>query len=88
MQQPGRNGPLPQGRTGKKDLADLAEFRLESALGPSTEAIVKEAEAKHIPWMQLPTRAMIQLGLRSLPAAGPGHPQQPHQHPRGGAGLR
>ena len=46
----------------EKDLADLAEFRLESALGPSTEAIVKEAEAKHIPWMQLPTRAMIQLG--------------------------
>lgn len=46
----------------EKDLADLADFRLESALGPSTEAIVREAEAKEIPWMQLPTRAMIQLG--------------------------
>ena len=46
----------------EKDLADLGEFRLDSALGPSTEAIVKEAEAKDIPWLQLPTRAMIQLG--------------------------
>ena len=46
----------------EKDLADLAEFRLESSLGPSTEAIVKEAETKNIPWLQLPTRAMIQLG--------------------------
>jgi cyanophycin synthetase len=46
----------------EQDLADLGEFRLEGALGPSTEAIVKEAEAKDIPWMQLSTRAMIQLG--------------------------
>lgn len=46
----------------EQDLADLAQFKLEYALGPSTEAIVKEAEARDIPWMQLSTRAMIQLG--------------------------
>jgi cyanophycin synthetase len=31
-------------------------------LGPSTECIVKEAEARGIPWTQLGARAMIQLG--------------------------
>lgn len=46
----------------EKDLADLAEFRLDAALGPSTEAIVRAAETHDIPWMQLSTRAMIQLG--------------------------
>lgn len=46
----------------EQDIADLAEFRLDAALGPSTEAIVRAAETKDIPWLQLPTRAMIQLG--------------------------
>ncbi|MEO0409527.1 MAG: cyanophycin synthetase, partial [Cyanobacteria bacterium P01_A01_bin.135] len=46
----------------EKDLRDLREIREQSALGPSTEAIVKEAEALDIPWMELETRAMIQLG--------------------------
>ncbi|MBD1915268.1 MULTISPECIES: cyanophycin synthetase [Cyanophyceae] len=46
----------------EQDLADLAEFRLDAALGPSTEAIVRAAEIQDIPWMQLSTRAMIQLG--------------------------
>ena len=45
-----------------QDLADLIEFRLDAALGPSTEAIVRAAETQDIPWMQLSTRAMIQLG--------------------------
>lgn len=45
-----------------QDLADLTEFRLDAALGPSTEAIVRGAEAQDIPWMQLSSRAMIQLG--------------------------
>lgn len=45
-----------------QDLADLGEFRLDAALGPSTEAIVRAAETQDIPWMQLSTRAMIQLG--------------------------
>ncbi|MDJ0573305.1 MAG: cyanophycin synthetase [Pleurocapsa sp. MO_192.B19] len=46
----------------EQDLRDLRELRLEGTLGPSTEAIVKEAEARGIPWMQLSTRAMTQLG--------------------------
>ncbi|PSR19841.1 cyanophycin synthetase [filamentous cyanobacterium CCP3] len=46
----------------EQDLADLTEFRLDAALGPSTEAIVRAAETQDIPWMQLSTRAMIQLG--------------------------
>jgi cyanophycin synthetase len=46
----------------EQDLADLTEFRLDAALGPSTEAIVRAAESKDIPWTQLSTRAMIQLG--------------------------
>ncbi len=46
----------------EQDLRDLRELRLEGAIGLSTEAIVKEAEARGIPWMQLSARAMIQLG--------------------------
>jgi cyanophycin synthetase len=46
----------------EKDLRDLRELQVEGAIGPSTEAIVKEAEARGIPWMQLSTRAMTQLG--------------------------
>lgn len=46
----------------EKDIQDLRDFRAESALGPSTETIVKEAEARLIPWMPLSARAMIQLG--------------------------
>jgi cyanophycin synthetase len=45
-----------------KDLADLRQLASESALGPSTEAIVKEAEAKGIPWFEVGTRHLIQLG--------------------------
>ncbi|MBE9045694.1 cyanophycin synthetase [Pleurocapsales cyanobacterium LEGE 10410] len=46
----------------EQDLRDLRELRAEGALGPSTEAIIQEAEARGIPWMQLNTRAMTQLG--------------------------
>jgi len=45
-----------------KDLEDLRELASAAALGPSTEALVGEAEARGIPWMQLSARAMIQLG--------------------------
>ncbi|ERN42530.1 cyanophycin synthetase [Rubidibacter lacunae KORDI 51-2] len=45
-----------------KDLEDLRDLANSSALGPSTEALVGEAEAREIPWMQLSARAMIQLG--------------------------
>ncbi|PSB17182.1 cyanophycin synthetase [Phormidesmis priestleyi ULC007] len=46
----------------QQDLKDLREFAADAALGPSTETLVKEAEARGIPWMELGVRAMIQLG--------------------------
>ncbi|HEY9906291.1 MAG TPA: cyanophycin synthetase [Thermosynechococcaceae cyanobacterium] len=45
-----------------QDLKDLQNLKDASSLGPSTEALVKEAEARGIPWFQLGARAMIQLG--------------------------
>jgi len=45
-----------------QDLSDLKDLRANSALGPSTETIIKEAEARQIPWMLLSARAMVQLG--------------------------
>ncbi len=46
----------------EQDLRDLNEIREQCAPGPSTEAIVKEADAQGIPWMELDARAMIQFG--------------------------
>ena len=46
----------------EQDLTDLRDLHANSALGPSTETIIKEAEARKIPWMWLSARAMLQLG--------------------------
>jgi cyanophycin synthetase len=46
----------------EQDLADLKDLYASAALGPSTETIVTEAEARKIPWMLLSARAMVQLG--------------------------
>ncbi|MEY4519781.1 MAG: hypothetical protein RLZZ499_2381, partial [Cyanobacteriota bacterium] len=46
----------------EKDLRDIQELHASTALGPSTETIIKEAEARKIPWMWLSARAMLQLG--------------------------
>ncbi len=46
----------------EQDLKDLQDLARDAALGPSTETLVKEAEARDIPWMPLGARAMIQLG--------------------------
>ncbi|NEQ30966.1 MAG: cyanophycin synthetase [Leptolyngbya sp. SIO4C5] len=46
----------------QQDLSDLKDLWADAALGPSTQTIIKEAEAKGIPWAQLRSRAMIQLG--------------------------
>ncbi len=46
----------------EQDLQDLKDYWRDAALGPSTEAIVKEAEKRGIPWMQLGARFLIQLG--------------------------
>jgi cyanophycin synthetase len=45
-----------------QDLHDLRDLWAKSGQGPSTEAIVKEAEARGIPWFALSTRSLIQLG--------------------------
>ncbi|CAD5968160.1 Cyanophycin synthetase [Planktothrix tepida] len=44
------------------DLQDLQEIFLDAQLGPTTEAIVREAESRGIPWRELPARHVIQLG--------------------------
>ncbi|MCU0532795.1 MAG: cyanophycin synthetase [Hydrococcus sp. Prado102] len=46
----------------EQDIADLKDLHANAALGPSTETIVKEAEARKVPWMMLSARAMVQLG--------------------------
>jgi len=46
----------------EKDLEDLRQLASDASLGPSTESIVKEAEAKGIPWLELGARHLIQLG--------------------------
>lgn len=46
----------------EQDLKDLQDLAADAALGPSTEALIKEAEARDIPWMEVSARAMIQLG--------------------------
>lgn len=45
-----------------QDFADLKEIWEDAALGPSTEALVNEAERRYIPWTQLSARAMIRFG--------------------------
>lgn len=45
-----------------QDLADLRDLCANAALGPSTETIVKEAQARNIPWLLLSARSMVQLG--------------------------
>ncbi|MDP5339039.1 MAG: cyanophycin synthetase [Nodularia sp. (in: cyanobacteria)] len=46
----------------EQDILDLKDLYRESSLGPSTEAIVKEAEKRGIPWTQLSARFLIQMG--------------------------
>jgi len=46
----------------EQDLRDLRELWAEAGLGPSTETLVKAAEAREIPWLPLTARSMIQLG--------------------------
>lgn len=44
------------------DLADLTDLNVEAALGATTEALVEEAEARGIPWMELENCDLFQLG--------------------------
>jgi cyanophycin synthetase len=44
-----------------KDLADLTDLRQQASLGATTEALVREAEARGIPWLPLETCDLLQL---------------------------
>lgn len=46
----------------EQDLNDLKDLYANAALGPSTETIVTEVEARQIPWILLSARSMVQLG--------------------------
>ncbi|MGB3786992.1 MAG: cyanophycin synthetase [Phormidesmis sp.] len=46
----------------RQDLDDLRELRAAAALGPSTEALVRAAEARNIPWLELDVRNLLQFG--------------------------
>lgn len=54
-------GTYPQEELAQ-DLADLRDLCNNASLGPSTETIVKEAQARNIPWLLLSARSMVQLG--------------------------
>ncbi len=54
-------GSYPQSEL-EQDLYDLNELRYAAALGPSTEALVRAADARQIPWLQLPVRNLLQFG--------------------------
>ena len=56
-----KTGTYPQSEL-QQDIADLKDLYANTALGPSTETIVKEAAARKIPWTLLSARAMLQLG--------------------------
>ncbi len=45
-----------------KDLADLNDLRTQATLGATTEALVREAEMRGIPWIPLETCDLLQLG--------------------------
>ncbi|MEM9136617.1 MAG: cyanophycin synthetase [Cyanobacteria bacterium P01_F01_bin.42] len=46
----------------EEDLKDLREISAKHALGPSTEALINAAEKRGVPWLNLETREMLQLG--------------------------
>lgn len=46
----------------EKDLEDLRVLKANASLGPSTEALVREAEARNIPWIESDVRNLIQFG--------------------------
>jgi cyanophycin synthetase len=54
-------GTYPQSEL-EQDIKDIKDLSANSALGPSTDTIVKEADARGIPWMLLSARSMVQLG--------------------------
>ena len=62
-------GSYPESEV-QQDLADLKELRAAAALGPSTEALVRAAEARNVPWLELEVRNLLQFGLWHLSKSG------------------
>ncbi|MGI0493266.1 cyanophycin synthetase [Alkalinema pantanalense CENA528] len=54
-------GRYPQAEL-DKDLQDLRDFKLAASLGPTTEALVREAELRGIPWQPVGARDLLQFG--------------------------
>jgi cyanophycin synthetase len=55
-------GSVPEGFEWNEALADYVRFAQRRALGPSTSALVKAAEARGIPWLRLNEQSLVQLG--------------------------
>ena len=45
-----------------EDILNMKEIRQNEGLGPSTNSIIKEAEARNIPWIRLNRYSLCQLG--------------------------
>ena len=45
-----------------EDIMNMKEIRQDEGLGPSTSSIIKEAEARGIPWIRLNKYSLCQLG--------------------------
>lgn len=56
-----KSGTYPETEL-QTDLEDLVQLRTEATLGASTEALIREAEALNIPWMELEKCDLHQLG--------------------------
>ncbi len=46
----------------EEDIMNMKEIRQNEGLGPSTASIIKEAEARNIPWIRLNRYSLCQLG--------------------------
>jgi cyanophycin synthetase len=46
----------------EEDILNMKEIRQNEGLGPSTGSIIKEAEARNIPWIRLNRYSLCQLG--------------------------
>jgi cyanophycin synthetase len=55
------SGTYPEAEL-QTDLDDLRALRTEAAMGASTEALVREAEARNIPWFELEKCDLFQFG--------------------------
>jgi len=63
----------------EQDLQDLKDLYRDAALGPSTEAIIKEAETKGVPGS--PSALLYDsTGLRRQPKANAGNDEPSNQH--------